>query len=90
MKLITKLLNNEPVAIKVAAVSIIGACVASGWFQVSAITLAAWGVALENVLGLFVRAKSTPTGKVEGIVSAAVAAKGAEIHDFLAALPAKK
>jgi hypothetical protein len=63
------ILDKEPVAIKAALVAVAAAVVITvPDLNLSGEAVAAWGIAAELVLGLFVRSKSTPNVTAEVMV----------------------
>lgn len=63
---VKEVLNKEPAAVKAALVATATAVIFTGDFDLDGETVAAWGLAVEVLLGLFyVRAKVTPTAKLD-------------------------
>lgn len=61
-------LAQEPAAVKAALVALVSAAIVSGWFTISAEALAAWGTALELLLGLgYVRARTVTTSALQQV-----------------------
>lgn len=66
--------DKEPVAIKAAVIAVVAAVIIT-WPDVSLSgeSVAAWGIAAELVLGLFVRSKSTSNASAQVMVEQAAA-----------------